>query len=116
MTDPLSLEADPFHTLRGVDRDHLLAAALLNRKRDEIPAAATVRDTVGRLSGENSPVKNTTASSLDRLESAGYIKRVEGEPIGTARGVRVTDEGYRVLARGAARLDAVASVRGEMDE
>ena len=108
--DPLALEADPYHVLSATDRDHLLAAALLNRKRDAIPAAATVRDTVGRLSGENSPVKNTTLSSLDRLESAGYVERVDGEPIGTARGVRVTEEGYRVLGRGASRLDAAATV------
>jgi len=108
--DPLALEADPYHTLSATDRDHLLAAALLNRKRDNIPAAATVRDTVGRLSGENSPVKNTTASSLERLEAAGCVERVDGEPIGTARGVRVIEEGYRVLGRGAARLDTAATV------
>ena len=111
MSDPLTLEVDVYHTLSGTDRDHLLASAMLNAKRDTVPPAATVTDTVGRLTG-NSPTANTTRASLERLSDAGLVKRVDGEPNDRSRGVRVTDDGKRVLARGAARLDAVATVEG----
>ena len=109
MSDPLALEADPFHTLRGIDRDHLLAAALLAARRDELPATGTVSKTVGRLTGDE-PTRVTTRKSVGRLADAGLIERVDGNPVPQARGVRVTDEGRRVLGRGAARLDAAATV------
>ena len=109
MSDPLALEADPFHTLRGIDRDHLLAAALLAARRDELPATGTVSKTVGRLTGDE-PTRVTTRKSVGRLADAGLIERVDGDPVPQARGVRLTDDGKRVLARGAARLDAAATV------
>ena len=108
MNDPLTLEVDVYHTLSGTDRDHLLASAMLNAKRDTVPPAATVTDTVGRLTG-NSPTANTTRASLERLSDAGLVERVDGVPNDRSRGVRVTDDGKRVLARGAARLDAAAT-------
>ena len=109
MSDPLALEADPFHTLRGIDRDHLLAAALLAGQRDELPATGTVSKTVGRLTGDE-PTRVTTRKSVGRLADAGLIERVDGNPVPQARGVRVTDDGRRVLGRGATRLDAAATV------
>lgn len=109
MTEPITLDADVYHTLSGTDRDHLLAAAMLNAERDTIPPAAAVTTTVGRFTGDT-PTSNTTRSSLDRLESAGLIERVDGEPNNRSRGVCITDEGKRVLERGAARLDAAATV------
>ena len=109
MNDPLTLEVDVYHTLSGTDRDHLLASTMLNAKRDTVPPAATVTDTVGRLTGD-SPTANTTRASLGRLSDAGLVERVDGEPNDRSRGVRVTDDGKRVLARGAARLDAAATV------
>lgn len=112
MTDePLSLEADPYHELRGVDRDHLLAAALLRAHGDDLPPASTVTETVDRLTGSE-PARVTTRKSLGRLSDAGLVERVDGEPDDRARGVRVTETGERVLARGAARLDAAATVEG----
>ena len=108
MTD---LEADPYHALAGRDRDHLLAAALYAADHDEIPPTSSCNETVGRLTG-SAPSTTTTETSLGELADAGLIERVDGEPNGRARGVRVTEAGYRVLARGAARLDAVASVGG----
>ena len=109
MSDSLTLEVDVYHTLSGTDRDHLLASAMLNAKRDTVPPAATVTDTVGRLTGD-SPTGNTTRASLKRLSDAGLVERVDGEPNNRSRGGRVTDDGRRVLGRGAARLDAAATV------
>jgi DNA-binding PadR family transcriptional regulator len=109
MSDALALEADPYHTLGLHDRDHLLAAALLNAKRDTLPAGTTVGETVGRLTG-SSPNPNTTNDALGRLEAAGFIERDPDEPAGRSKGVRVTDDGHRALERGAARLDAAATV------
>jgi len=110
--DPLALEVDPYHTLSAPDRDHLLAAAILNATRDTLPAGATVAEAVGRITGEH-PSKTGLMAALERLVDAGYVERVDGEPNGRSRGVRVTDEGYRVLGRGAERLDAAATVGAE---
>ena len=108
MSDPLSLEAGPYHTLSGRDRDHLLAAAILNTGW-KLPAGADVTEAVGCLTGDE-PSKTGSAAAFERLEDAGLIERIDGEPDGKSRGVRVTDDGKRVLARGAARLDAAATV------
>ena len=102
-------DADPYHDLDATARDHLLAAAWYAADHDTLPSGATVGDTVGELAG-TAPGRNTTSRALARLVDAGYIERVDGEPMGQARGVRVTDAGQRVLARGAARLDAAATV------
>ena len=74
---------------------------------------AVAESTGGELAG-TSPGRNTTSRALARLVGAGYIERVDGEPMGQARGVRVTDAGQRVLARGAARLDAAATVEADL--
>ena len=110
----LQLEADPYHTLRKSDRDHLLAAAMLIAKRDDLPAGKTVCETVGRLTA-NTPTNKTTGVALERLEGEGLVERVDGEPDNRSRGVRVTEEGQRVLGRGAARL-AAAATAGETYE
>jgi len=112
MTDTLSLEADPYHTLAGRDRDHLLAAAIYTGKHGEIPPASSVNEAVGRLTG-STPSTTTTDTALATLADAGLIERVQGEPHGAANGVRVTDAGRRALDRGAARLDAAATVEGD---
>ena len=104
----LRLEADPYHTLRKSDRDHLLAAAMLIGKRDDLPAGKTVCETVGRLTA-NQPTSKTTRGALERLEGEGLVERVDGEPDHRSRGVRVTEQGQRVLGRGAARLAAAAT-------
>ena len=108
----LRLEADPYHTLRKTDRDHLLAAAMLIGNRDDLPAGKTVCETVGRLTA-NTPPSKTTRGALERLEGEGLVKRVDGEPDHRSRGVRVTDEGQRVLGRGAARLAAAATAQSD---
>ena len=108
MTEALQLEADPYHTLSQSDRDHLLAAAMLIAKRDDLPAGKTVCETVGRLTA-NQPTSKTTRGALERLEGEGLVERVDGKPDHRSRGVRVTDEGQRVLGRGAARLAAAAT-------
>jgi len=112
MSDPLALEADAYHTLRGRDRDHLLAAALYAKKRDALPSGLAVGKTVGRLTGSE-PSPQTTQSALDALAEAGCIERVDGEPDARSIGVRVTEQGERTLARGATRLDAAATVGGD---
>ena len=108
MTDP-----DPYHTLPATDRDHLLAAAWYAADHDTLPAGSTVGDAVGRLTGDT-PTRHTTARSLTRLVDAGLVERVPGEPSGAAKGVRVTAEGFRALGRGAARLDAAATVEADV--
>ena len=109
MSDALALEADPYHELSQTDRDHLLAVALAEAKRAEAPKAQTVTDTVDRLTGSE-PHRGTTGRALDRLSDAGLVESVDEIPDGRARAVRVTDDGRRVLERGAARLDAAATV------
>ena len=108
MIESLQLEADPYHTLSQLDRDHLLAAAMLIGKRDDLPAGKPVCETVGRLTA-NQPTSKTTRGALERLESEGLVKRVDGRPDHRSRGVRVTDKGQQVLGRGAARLAAAAT-------
>ena len=108
MSEALQLEADPYHTLSQSDRDHLLASVMLIGKRDDLPAGKTVCETVGRLTA-NTPTSKTTRGALERLESEGLVERVDGKPDHRSRGVRVTDEGQRVLGRGAARLAAAAT-------
>jgi len=112
MSEPIALEADPYHTLPGRDRDHLLAAALYASKHDRIAPASAVNETVGRLTG-SAPSTTTTDTALAALADADLIDRVDGEPNGRSRGVRVTDAGHRTLARGAARLDAAATVEAD---
>ena len=109
MTDPLALEADPYHELSQTDRDHLLAVALADAKRGDPPKAQTITDTVDRLTG-SIPHRGTTGRALDRLSVAGLVESVDEIPDGRARAVRVTDDGRRVLGRGASRLDAAATV------
>lgn len=112
MTDAPTLEADPYHQLRGVQRDHLLAAALVTADAGHIPTKAGTREAAGRLTGDT-PAPDTTARAVDALEERQLVERVNGDPTPNARGVRVTDKGYRVLARGAARLDAAATMEGD---
>ena len=104
----LRLESDPYHTLSQSDRDHLLAAAMLIGKREDLPAGKTVCETVGRLTA-NQPTSKTTRGALERLEGKGLVERVDGKPDHRSRGVRVTEQGQRVLGRGAARLAAAAT-------
>ena len=104
MSNALSLEADPYHELSQTDRDHLLAVALA-----DAPKAQTITDTVDRLTGSE-PHRGTTGRALDRLSDAGLVESVDEIPDGRARAVRVTDAGRRVLGRGAARLNAAATV------
>ena len=104
----LQLKADPYHTLSQSDRDHLLAAAMLIGKRDDLPAGKTVCETVGRLTA-NQPTSKTTSAALERLENDGLIDRIDGKPDHRSRGVRVTEQGQRVLGCGAARLAAAAT-------
>ena len=108
MTNALELEVDPYHTLRKTDRDHLLAAAMLISKRDDLPSGRTVGETVGRLTA-NTPTNKTTSVALERLESEGLIDRIDDMPDHRIRGVRVTEQGQRVLGGGAARLAAAAT-------
>ena len=108
----LRLEADPYHTLSQSDRDHLLAAAMLIGKRDDLPAGKTVCETVGRLTA-NQPTSKTTSAALERLESDGLIDRIDGKPDHRSRGVRVTEQGQRVLGCGAARLAAAATAQAD---
>ena len=108
MSEALQLEADPYHTLSQSDRDHLLASVMLIGKRDDLPAGKTVCETVGRLTA-NQPTSKTTRGALERLEGKGLVERVDGKPDHRSRGVRVTDEGQRVLGSGAARLAAAAT-------
>lgn len=113
MTDTIDLEPDPYHTLSGRDRDYLLAAAVYATKRDELPAGSTVGETVGQITG-TVPARKTTSEALKSLANADLIERVDGEPTVRSKGVRVTEEGYRTLARGATRLDAAATVEGDV--
>ena len=109
MSNPLALESDPYHELSQTDRDHLLAVALADAKRTDPPKAQTITDTVDRLTGSE-PHRGTTGRALDRLSDAGLVESVDEIPDGRARAVRVTDDGRRVLGRGATRLDAAATV------
>ena len=111
----LRLEADPYHTLRKSDRDHLLAAAMLISERDELPSGRTVCEAVGRLTA-NTPTNKTTGVALERLEGEGLVERVDGKPDHRSRGVRVTEQGQRVLGRGAARLAAAATAQTDSEE
>jgi len=109
-----ALEADEYHALRPRERDHLMAAALFAAKHDRIPTRNETNETVGRLTGDG-PAPNTTAAALEGLRILDLIERVSGEPTTTAKGVRVTADGKRVLAYGAARLDAAATVEGDVN-
>jgi hypothetical protein len=111
----LALEADEYHALRSRERDHLMAAALFTGKHGRIPTRAETNDTVGRLTGDG-PAPMTTAAALEGLLAQGLIERVDGEPSPNAKGVDVTAKGRRVLAYGAARLDAAATVESETHE
>ena len=106
--DALTLDVDDYHTLRGIDRDHLLAAAVAVHKRETLPPGAGVTDTVGRMTG-NMPTRSTSRAALERLAEAGLIERVPGVPDDRARGVRVTPAGYDALFAGARRLEAAAT-------
>jgi hypothetical protein len=112
MTETLVLESDEYHTLRARERDHLMAAALYAAKHNAIPTRAETNATVGRLTGD-APAPNTTAAALEGLLVQDLIERVAGEPTTNAKGVDVTAKGRRVLAYGAARLDAAATVEGD---
>ena len=101
MTNP-----DPYHELSARERNHLLAAAWYAADHDAPPSMVEVTDAVETLTGHR-PDKNTTSNSLAALADAGLIKRIDK---GAARLVRVTGDGHRTLARGAARLDAAATV------
>ena len=114
MSEALQLEADPYHTLRKTDRDHLLAAAMLIGKRDDLPSGRTVGETVGRLTA-NTPTNKTTSVALERLESEGLIDRIDDMPDHRIRGVRVTEQGQRVLGGGAARLAAAATAQADFE-
>ena len=109
MSDALALESDPYHELSQTDRDHLLAVALADAKRTDPPKAQTITDTVDRLTGSE-PHRGTTGRALDRLSDAGLVQSVDEIPDGRTRVVRITDDGRRVLGRGATRLDAAATV------
>ena len=108
----LALEADEYHALRPRERDHLMAAAIFTGKHDRIPTRNETNDMVGRLTGDG-PAPNTTAAALEGLQILELIERVDGEPTTNAKGVRVTADGKRVLAYGAARLDAASTVESD---
>jgi predicted MarR family transcription regulator len=103
---------DPYHELSARERNHLLAAAWYAADHDAPPSMVEVTDAVETLTGHR-PDKNTTSNSLAALADAGLIKRIDK---GAARLVRVTGEGHRVLERGAARLDAAATVEADVSE
>ena len=102
MTDP-----DPYHGLKALHRDHLLAAAWYAAENDSLPSGREVTDAVETLTGHRPSLNKTTPKARDALEEAGLVTRIDK---GAARLVRVTGEGHRVLERGAARLDAAATV------
>ena len=102
VTDP-----DPYHDLKALHRDHLLAAAWYAAEHDSLPSGREVTDAVETLTGHRPSLNKTTPKALDALEEAGLVARIDK---GAARLVRVTGEGHRVLERGAARLDAAATV------
>jgi len=103
------LTPDEYHALRSRERDHLMAAAIHAAKHGAIPSTRGLTESVGRLTG-HTPSPETTQAALDGLADAGLVERRDGEPTPNARGVAVTSEGERVLAYGAARLDAAATV------
>jgi len=111
----VSLTADEYHALRSRERDHLMAAAVYHAKHDAIPTTRGLTETVGRLTG-SMPSNETTQAALEELADAELVERVTGEPTPNAKGVRVTTEGKRVLAYGAARLDAAATIDGDTHE
>jgi len=105
----VSLTTDEYHQLRPRERDYLMAAAIYRAKHDRIPTREEASETVARLTGRGD-APNTSSAALEGLLAQGLIERVTGEPTPNAKGVRVTAEGERVLAYGAARLDAAATV------
>jgi predicted transcriptional regulator len=104
----VTLDVDEYHALRSRERDHLMAAAIHAAQHDTIPSTRGLTETVGRLTG-SMPSYETTQAALDGLADAGLVERRDGEPTTQARGVAVTATGRRVLAYGAARLDAAAT-------
>jgi DNA-binding MarR family transcriptional regulator len=102
VTDP-----DPYHELSARERDHLLAAAWYAAENDTLPSGRDVTRTVETIADTTVSINKTTPKALRALADAGLVERI---PDGGAKRVRVTDEGYRALARGAARLDAAATV------
>jgi len=105
----VELTPDEYHALRSRERDHLMAAAIHAAKHGAIPSTRGLTESVGRLTG-HTPSPETTQAALDGLADAGLVERRNGEPTPNARGVAVTSDGERVLAYGAARLDAAATV------
>lgn len=105
MTDP-----DPYHDLKALHRDHLLAAAWYAAAHDTLPSGRDVTDAVETLTGHRPSLNKTTPQALRELADAGLVERIDK---GAARLVRVTDAGHRTLSRGAARLDAAATVEAD---
>jgi DNA-binding PadR family transcriptional regulator len=103
-------EPDPYHELSARERDHLLAAAWYAAKNDTLPSGRDVTRTVGAITGDTPSINGSSAQTLRDLADTGLVERIDK---GSARLVRVTDEGYRALARGAARLDAAATVEAD---
>ena len=101
VTDP-----DPYHDLKALHRDHLFAAAWYAAEHDSLPNGRQVSDAVETLTGHR-PDKNTTSEATRALADASLVERIDATP---STLVRVTDAGHRVLERGAARLDAAATV------
>lgn len=105
----VNLTPDEYHALRSRERDHLMAAAIHAAKHDTIPSTRGLSSTVDKLTG-GTVSYDTTQAAVDGLSERGLVERRDGEPTPNARGVAVTSDGQRVLAYGAARLDAAATV------
>lgn len=109
------------HTLADLtafDVDLLLAVPAADPYRGagyegELPSGATVRDELERRRGEY-PTAVTFFKHVKTLEDRGLLER---EPIGSAKGIRLTDAGVAwVQGLANAASEAVFEARGGGDE